>query len=236
MRGLTDAKAAPGRSNRLLRLARSSIGGKWIMALTGAFLIGFLVMHMSGNLLVFAGPEAINGYAEWLRDNPAILWGGRIGLLVAFVLHIAFAFKLTAENKAARPERYRYKATVQASWASRYMILTGALVAAYVVYHLAHFTFHAIDTGGMDWKAGEVDVYSMVVAGFRNPLVSLSYIVAQGILFLHLWHATGSMFQTLGWTHSSFKSIGRPIALALPVIITAGFVAVPLAVWFGVVR
>ncbi len=229
MRGLNRQK----RPNRLLQLAGSSIGGKWIMALTGAFLLFFLLMHLYANLLVFAGPEQLNGYAIGLRANPLIIWGGRGAVLVAFVVHIAYAIKLTGENREARPVSYQHEATVQASWGSRYMLLTGGLIAAYVVFHLLHFTFHVVDTGGMDWEAGTIDPYSMVLAGFKHPLISLSYLAAQVVLFFHLHHAVGSMFQTVGLGALRAK---KAVSLALPALICGGYSLVPLAIWFGVVK
>lgn len=145
--------------NLLLRPARSSLGKKYFMAVTGLLLVGFVVVHMSGNLLVFAGPDAINTYAQTLKAHPGLLWTGRAGLLLVFVVHVALGLSLTYENRVARPSGYVYEDTIQASWASRHMLLTGLLLLAFVVYHLAHFTF--------GWVAA---AEGQVVAGKFVPL------------------------------------------------------------------
>ena len=129
---------------RLLRPVRSSLGGKYIMALTGLALIGFVVAHMSGNLLIYAGRDALNSYAAALKDRPALLWPARLGLLAVFVIHIVLGIRLTRQNSSARPVRYIYEDTLQASWASRHMLLTGLVLLAFTIYHLAHFTFGVI--------------------------------------------------------------------------------------------
>ncbi len=207
------------------------------MALTGLGLLGFLLAHLTGNLLVFSGADAINEYAGWIQDHPKLIWAMRLGLIGIFVLHIALAMRLTNENKSARPTRYQIDATVKATFASRYMLMTGILVLAYVVYHLLHFTFHTIDTGSMGLKdaAGHPDVYSMMMASFTNPLVSLSYIVANLILGLHLWHGLGSAIQTMGWNNPAFRSVATPVLRALPILIAGGYIAIPVAIWTGVI-
>jgi succinate dehydrogenase / fumarate reductase cytochrome b subunit len=117
------------------------------------------------------------------------------------------------------------------------MILTGLLVLAYVVYHLLHFTLHVIDTGGMGTMVdGRLDVYGMVVAGFRKPVVAISYFAAMAILGLHLWHGIGSAFQTLGWNHPAWNPAGRFLSIAIPLVVFVGYSAIPLSIWFGVVK
>lgn len=130
--------------NTLLRPLRTSLGKKYAMAITGLLLIGFVLGHMAGNLLIFAGPNALNSYAHSLKANPALLWAARGGLLVVFLLHLYFAITLTLQNKAARPQGYAYEATLHASWASRHMMLTGLVLLAFIVYHLAHFTLGVV--------------------------------------------------------------------------------------------
>ncbi len=125
----------------LLRPVRSSLGSKYVMAVTGLCLSIFVLVHMAGNLLVFAPGEALNDYADSLKHNPGLLWTARIILLALFLAHIIFGLRLSQTNSAARPVRYVYEDTVQASWASRHMLLTGLVLLAFVLYHLAHFTF-----------------------------------------------------------------------------------------------
>lgn len=128
-----------------LRLARSSLGGKYLMALTGLLLIGFILGHMAGNLLIYAGADALNSYAHALKSKPPLLWAARLGLFVVFLVHIGLGLKLTRQNIEARPVRYVREDTIRASWASRHMLLTGLLVLAFLLYHLAQFTFGVVN-------------------------------------------------------------------------------------------
>src|SRR5437764_358231 len=127
--------------NLLLRPVRSSVGSKYVMAVTGLGLTGFVIAHMAGNLLIFRGKAPLNNYAHALESNPGLLWTARLILLAIFLLHIVLGIRLTWQNQAARPVRYVYEDTVQANWASRHMLLTGLVILAFVIYHLLHFTF-----------------------------------------------------------------------------------------------
>jgi succinate dehydrogenase / fumarate reductase cytochrome b subunit len=223
--------------NWVLRWLRSSLGSKVVMAITGILLFGFLVGHMAGNLLVFRGQEAMNAYAYFLKTSPILLWSARLGLLAMFTLHVATAVRLTRQNRAARPERYAYEQTVQASFASRTMIWSGAVVAAFAVYHLAHFTGGVIQPAAYSLvdRQGRHDVFTMVVLGFQNPVITTSYVLAVALLGLHLSHGLQSLFQSLGWRHPRFTpfiTLGAPILSAL---LTVGFLAVPLSILLGFV-
>lgn len=219
---------------RLGRIYRTSIGSKAVVAVTGVLLFLFLIGHLSGNLLLFKGPDAINTYAAWLHSKPAMVWGARIGLLAIFLIHVWTTAKLTLENSAARPVGYQHEATVKATVASRYMIHTGILVGAFVLFHVLHFTVRAIDTGGMGLvdAEGRLDVYSMVVEGFSNPIVALSYVAAMIVLGFHLYHAVKSFFQTMGWRHPTSDRIVNVVAPALAILIAAGNCLIPLYILF----
>jgi succinate dehydrogenase / fumarate reductase, cytochrome b subunit len=229
-------------STWLSPLLQSTIGAKYIVAITGLMLVGFLIAHLSGNLLVFKGPDALNHYAKMLKDLGPGLWAMRIGLLIAFVVHIYFAIRINLRNQAARPERYQYKATVQASTASTTMVLTGLVILAFVIYHLAHYTFGWTQTrNGVNFlqlkdPLGRHDVYSMVIAGYSNWLVVTIYIIAQVILAFHLSHGISSTFHTLGWTSPKYWPIIRGIALAITIFIVGGNILIPVAVLTGMVR
>ena len=212
---------------------QTSIGQKLLVAITGLGLIGFLLGHVSGNLLIFAGPEAINAYAEGLRAFPGLLWIARIGLIGMFVLHMFLAIRLNLKNKAARNEPYRFKATVKASFASKTMVHTGILTLLYVLYHLAHFTFRSV--GGVE-QYGPYDVYAMVVESFQNPVTALLYILSMVVLGLHLSHGIASVFQTMGLTNKAYRpqilKIGPAVAWAISLL----YISIPLAVLFGLVK
>lgn len=212
----------------------SPIGAKVMMAITGIMLSGFLIGHVAGNLLVFAGPGAIDSYAEGLRKFPALLWTARGGLLVAFVAHLGFAAYLTVTNRAARPQPYAFNNTVQASWASRHMLMTGLVMLAFIIFHLLHFTWRTTDPviGSM----GEYEVYRMLIHAFRQPWIAASYLVAMAAIGLHLSHGIASLFQTLGLNHPRYNSLIRSAGPAVGVGIAALFASIPLSIYLGLVN
>jgi succinate dehydrogenase / fumarate reductase cytochrome b subunit len=230
--------------NVLLRPVRTSVGSKYVMALTGLALILFVIAHMIGNLLIFRGREALNSYAHALETSPVLLWTARSGLLAVFVLHIVLGIRLTRQNTAARPVRYVCEDTVQANWASRHMLLTGLVILAFVIYHLLHFTFGVIDPADFksrldlyrvpdDPKAVYHNVAEMVVLGFSQPLISLSYVVAQVFLGLHLWHGAGSWFQSLGLNHPRYAPLLRGFGAAVATVVVAGNCSICLSILLG---
>jgi succinate dehydrogenase / fumarate reductase, cytochrome b subunit len=225
----------------------SSVGSKVLVALTGLGLAIFALFHMIGNLKIFQGPDAVNGYAYFLKHDLGILiWVARAGLLTIFLLHIALAIRLKFRSSAARPQPYQYPGSVQATFASRSMLWTGIVTGLFILFHLAQFTFGWIN--GAEIAPGKVvnylslrdakghhDVYSMVVAGFSNPVISILYIVAQIALFIHLSHGIQSSFQTLGLKNRRFASTIKMFGLAVAAIILVGNVAIVLAVQTGFV-
>lgn len=226
--------------NLLSRIWNSSLGKKYIMAVTGCALFVFVIGHLVGNLQIFMGPEAINHYGHFLQTNWEIKWPARIGLLVMVVLHIVSAVRLTAENRAARAERYVEYKPVGSSYASRTMMMSGLIIAAFVIYHLLHYTatlpkinFTGQDFGAFRDAQGRHDIYKMMVVGFGNGWVSLFYIIAMALLCLHLSHGTSSMFQSLGWKKNYYKPLIDNGAKLIAVLIFAGYVSIPVAVLLG---
>jgi succinate dehydrogenase / fumarate reductase cytochrome b subunit len=231
----------------LLPALGTTVGSKFLVALTGLALTGFVLAHMTGNLLLFKGRDALNSYALFLKDRGALLWLARIGLLAAFVLHIVLAIRLTLRNRAARPERYVYEHTVQATYASRTMIWSGLALLAFVIFHLLHYTFGAVLATAPDGTnffdlseslaqasprdpARRHDVYAMTIYGFRNVPVSIAYVIAQVFLGLHLWHGIGSTFQSLGWNSPRWNPLIVTVGRSLAALVTLGNIAMPLAV------
>jgi succinate dehydrogenase / fumarate reductase, cytochrome b subunit len=212
----------------------SSIGSKSIVGITGLMLVGFLLAHLSGNLLIFAGPQAINGYAESLRTYPAVLWGLRLGLIAIFLVHVSFAIVVNQRNRRARPDPYKFERTVQASWASRHMVLSGAMVFIYVIYHLAHYTFRV--TNEELSLLGPYDVYQMLVMEFRNPLVTGTYLMAMVFMGLHLYHALVSVLQTFGGFHPKYICKIRILARLAGVFIPLIYSSVPIAIALGFIK
>lgn len=220
----------------LTRIWRSSLGKKYIMALTGLALFLYVVAHMIGNLQVFLGREALNRYAEFLQSTPEILWPVRLGLLVVVGLHITAAISLQMQNLSGRPRPYEGRpAPLDASLASRTMIWSGAIVAAFIVYHLLHFTLGAVQPEYFTLKdaAGRHDVFSMVVKGFQAPLVSGFYVLGMALLCVHLSHGVSAMFQSLGIRNHAYDKLIARFARVAAVVIFIGNSSMPLAILLG---
>ncbi|HMU83764.1 MAG TPA: succinate dehydrogenase cytochrome b subunit [Leptospiraceae bacterium] len=220
------------------RIFSSSLGRKYLMAISGALLMVFLIAHMTGNLLVFAGPDAFNAYGHYLKTHPQLLWPARIGLIVLFVLHVYTGISLARENRAARPTAYAFKNTIQATLASRTMALTGLLVLAYLIYHLLHFTIGIVQPqyfSGVDGQ-GRHDIYTMFILGFRNPIIYSSYVLAQIVLVLHLSHASRSFFQSMGWNQARFSGAIKTFSVAYTLVIFLGFLITPTCVILNFIK
>ncbi len=223
-------------ANPLIAWLLSSIGKKTVVAVTGLALVGFVLGHMAGNMTFFFGPDAINAYAMHLKDLGIFLWVIRLGLLAIVSLHILFVVLLTVENKKSRPMGYEVKSRVQASIFVRTMRLTGIVVLAFVVFHIAHFTAQIIYPSYSTLEAtlpdGHVvhDVYAMVTIGFSHPLIAIFYVVAMGLLAFHLSHGISSLFQTLGLANRRLLPVFQRAGLALAWILFLGFSAIPTSV------
>jgi succinate dehydrogenase / fumarate reductase cytochrome b subunit len=218
---------------------RSSVGKKFIVALTGVVLIAFIVGHLLGNLQIFLGPDWINSYAEHLRGLGPFLWVIRAVLLLTVLLHILYTISLALENRRARPVRYKRKENIKATFASRSMALSGLILLAFIIYHLAHFTVRVTDPRFLLLKADPLnryDVYSMMVYGFQNYFVSGFYVLGMFLLALHLSHGTSSFFQSLGLNDKRLTpklAIGGRIFAWL---IFVGYTSIPVAVLLGLVK
>jgi succinate dehydrogenase / fumarate reductase, cytochrome b subunit len=228
-------------------IVASTVGGKFLVALTGAALTGFVIVHMLGNLQIFLGPDAINEYAKKLKDMGPLLWAARIGLLTVFVIHIAVTIRLKLRSNDARPVPYAHPATVQASIASRTMVYSGLVILLFVVFHIAHFTTGSIqtvvDTDGVTKsmlelkdKHGHSDVYRMMIYGFSNPGLAILYILAQLVLMAHLSHGVASTFQTLGLNTPRLQSTWTCLGWIVTLLVGGGNIAIVVAVWAGVLK
>jgi succinate dehydrogenase (or fumarate reductase) cytochrome b subunit, b558 family len=188
-------------------------------------------------MTIFFGPGAVNAYAMHLRDLGPLLWVARLGLLGAIVLHVYFTMLLWKENSEARPQKYAVAAPMNTTVFARTMRLSGLIVLSFVAFHLAHFTWHWVQPGHAAYYA-EVDgrrvhdVYSMVVLGFRNPLVSFFYIFSLGLVAFHLSHGIGSLFQTLGLSNSTLRPALETAAKVLAWVLFAGYSAIPISILF----
>lgn len=223
---------------RLLNHLQASIGSKMAVALTGLGLAAFVIFHMLGNLQIFQGAEAINGYAAFLREMPMALWSARAGLFLLILFHIGVALKLALRNRRARPTGYAMRHYRQASLASRTMAVTGLLLFLFIVFHLLHLTLDMVDASFVDQLDihGHRDVYGKMVHAFRNPVFVGVYLLAQVVLGMHLSHAVTASFQTLGFEHPAFNRLFKWTGPVIAWLVGLGNAVIVLAVMLGIVR
>jgi succinate dehydrogenase / fumarate reductase cytochrome b subunit len=218
----------------------SSLGKKYVMAVSGGVLFLFVLGHLLGNLQVFLGSEAVNRYGQFLHSNPELLWPARVMLLVLLALHVWSATKLSLENKAARPVDYARFEPVASTYAARTMLMSGGIVFVFVIYHLLHFTaeLRYLNLTGRDFAgfmdpAGRHDVFKMLVVGFSNGWVSAFYILGVALLCLHLSHGVSSMFQSLGWKSQAYGPVLDRAARLFAGLIFLGYTSIPVAILLG---
>ena len=232
--------------NIITRVFRSSLGKKYIMAVTGFGLFLFVIGHLAGNLQIFLGPEAINRYGYFLQSNPELIWPVRLTLLLMVGLHIWSGVIVSLENKAARPVGYAVYQPVGSSYASRAMLGGGSVIFVFIVYHLLHYTAEVqyLNLSGQDFAAfmeklpGQVpperhDIFKMMVVGFSNGWVSAFYVLGLALLCLHLSHGTISMFQSLGWKNDACRPFLDQAAWVVAVLILLGYASIPLSILCG---
>lgn len=231
--------------SRFVRIFKSSVGCKAVMALTGFALVLFVIQHCIANLQIYNGQAAMNDYAAMLKGLGPALWVARGGLLAIFLLHVLAGFRLYRINTAARKDRYQFNALVQEDpltqvrvRAATFMFLTGLVVFLFVVYHLAHFTFGWINADAFaendeNFVNGKPDVYSMFILGFQNKLIAITYVLFMLVLGAHLIHGFSSAFQSLGWNHPAFNKFVRYGCPAVVVIIVGLNMMMPLTIMFG---
>lgn len=218
-------------------LTARSVGKKFLMAVSGVILVLFIIGHMLGNLQIFIGQDQLNTYAEALQHLGALLWLIRGFLLLMLIIHVWFAIKLSLENNAARPIKYRNKHYVEAPLSSRTMIWTGIGVFLFVSYHLMQFTFIVTNPeyANLQDSLGRHDVYSMVILGFQNYIISGVYIVAMALLCYHLVHAVKSMFQSMGWNDSASEPLLHKLAIVFAWVVFLGYISMPIGVLTGII-
>jgi succinate dehydrogenase / fumarate reductase cytochrome b subunit len=218
----------------------SSLGKKYIMAISGFVLFLFVVGHLVGNLQFFLGPESINRYGHFLQSNIELLWPARIFLLLMIGLHIWSAIKLSIENKAARPVQYANWNPTVASYASRTMLMSGLIVFVFIIYHLLHYTLiiKNINFTGQDFATFEDpqkrhDIFRMMVVGFGNPFVSGFYVLGIALLCLHLSHGVSAMFQSLGLKNKVYGPCLDKGSRIIAWLIFIGYISIPISVLLG---
>jgi succinate dehydrogenase / fumarate reductase cytochrome b subunit len=221
-----------------LALFSSSIGRKGVVALTGILLILFVIGHLLGNLTFYGGPDWINAYAEHLQGLGIFLWLIRIVLLAIVGTHILFTIRLWQENRRATPAKYSIKAGLGTTVSARWMRLSGLTLLAFIVFHIVDLTWQGLHPETRSWidSQGRHDVFRLMVFDFSCPVVSGFYIIAVGLLAMHLSHGIASLFQTLGLTTGKMRPRYEFAARVIGWLLFAGFASIPASVLFGIVR
>lgn len=223
-----------------MHLLTSTVGRKILMAVTGLLLVGFITIHLLGNLSIFAGNEAINIYAAGLHSMPPVVWIFRLCILVIFVIHITFGIQLTVENSAASPEQYAIQVSQKTTFSAKSMIYTGLIVLAFILYHLLHLTMHVVHTDAVsavnELVNGRPNVFAMVGKSFNSAFISIAYVIAIIALAFHLTHGLQSFIQTFGLNNGPSQdkvaAIGKLVAIAYGVL----YVAIPLSFLFHILK
>jgi succinate dehydrogenase / fumarate reductase cytochrome b subunit len=248
--------------NIITRIFKSSLGRKYIMAVSGFILFLFVIGHLAGNLQIFLGQEAINRYGDFLQSNPELIWPARLVLLLMVTLHIWSASRVSVENKQARPVAYAEYRPIGSTYASRTMLMSGLILLAFIIYHLLHFTVQvqAINGTGRDFREfhepgpaglaaapasqtaqsqapagseGRHDIFKMMVVGFSNTWVSGFYVLGMALLCLHLSHGASSMFQSMGWNNEAYRPFLDQAARGVALLIFLGYTSIPVAILLG---
>lgn len=220
-----------------MRILKSSVGRKILMSITGQLLIIFVLIHLIGNSTIFFGANGINAYAEHLHSLPPLVWAFRLFMLAAVAVHICYGVTLTLENRAANPGAYAVKKQLKASFASENMIWTGLLLLCFIVYHLVQFTIHGTPdiVVGMD-AANRVDVFKMVVTSFGHALISLTYMLAMVMLFLHLSHGIPSFLQTMGWNNDKTIPVFGTGGKVVAAVLMLAYISIPAVILAGLLK
>ena len=224
----------------MLDFYRSTIGKKIIMAVTGLIWVGFVILHMAGNLQAFLGAEKLNNYAAMLHGPlEEVVWLQRVVLFVALVLHVLMAWQLTRRSAAARPVDYKVRDPQVSTVSSRTMRWGGVFILVFIIFHLLHFTTRDIGPAGFADRVdatGHFDLYAGVVASFRIWWVTALYVAAMIVLGFHLWHGAWASIRTLGYAKPSQHPLKRRIAAGVASLVWIGFILVPIGVFVGLIR
>jgi succinate dehydrogenase / fumarate reductase cytochrome b subunit len=224
--------------NILARTWGSSVGRKAVVAVTGVIFLLYVIAHMLGNLKIFFGIQAFDGYSEHLRaigeqivGHGGVLWIIRAVLVASLVLHVWASFSLWYRARKARPVRYQHRQALEGSYAARTMRWGGVIILLFVIWHILDLTLGAVNP-----LPGTAGAYEKLVASFDRPVVAIFYILAVVALGLHIRHGVWSAIQTLGGNSALRQNALKGVAFVVAAVITVGFAIVPLSVMFGLVR
>ena len=223
-----------------MRFLTNPVGKKLIMAVSGFSMIAFVLVHLLGNASIYYGPDGINAYAKALHSFPPLIWAFRVTMLILFSLHVFYGIQLSVENSAAKPEAYAIKKSLSSTFASRNMIWTGVVIAAFLFFHLLHFTFQVIypEISAINHTdaVGRPDVFTMAVSSFQKPAIASIYLIAIAAVGFHVSHGIQSLFQTCGLNSDSTLPVMQKGSLAVAALFFAAYISIPLAVLVGLLE
>lgn len=213
------------------------VGKKILMACTGFFLVFFIIVHLLGNSSIYLGPDGINAYTKQLHSMPLFVWLFRLVMAALFILHVITGIQLYVQNSSSKPIKYSVKKSLKATFPSKNMIWTGVVIAAFLTYHLLHFTFRitGAEPLGTD-ELGRPDVYSMVLAGLKDAPSAIAYIIGLTALLLHILHGIQSLFQTTGLNCEKMQPGIIKASRAVAFVIFIGYLAIPIVIFAGILR
>jgi succinate dehydrogenase / fumarate reductase, cytochrome b subunit len=218
--------------NTLLKFWRSTIGKKVVMGVTGLIGLGFVIGHMAGNLQAFSGAEKLDAYGALLHGPlHELVLLARVVLIGAVILHITAAYQLTMLSRAARPVDYAGRKPQVSTFASRTLRWGGVLLLVFIVFHILHFTIGSVHPDFVEGK-----IYRNLLVGFQNKWVAVFYLISMASLAMHLFHGAWSSMRTLGLAKQSAHPLKRYLPVALAVVVSCGFAAIPLAFLLGILK
>lgn len=224
--------------NRATHFLESSVGRKIVMAITGQILVIFVIFHVVGNSSIFF--HKLNAYVVSLYGLPVFVWGGRAVLVAAFAFHIWYGTMLKLENHSAKPQAYALTHYLNATFAGRNMIWTGAFLITFLIYHLLHFTFQvtnpSIAADAHPDSLGRPDVFMMVVRSFRHIDISLVYVVSLVALLLHLYHGIQSSIQTWGLNNDRTLPVVEKTGMTASIILFLWYATIPISIVMGILK
>ncbi len=213
------------------------VGKKIVMACTGFFLVFFIIVHLLGNSSIYIGPDGINAYTKQLHSMPALVWLFRLVMVVLFTLHVFTGIQLYVQNNASKPIKYSVKKSLKATFSSKNMIWTGIAIAAFLTYHLLHFTFRVTGAESLGIDAlGRPDVYSMVLAGLKQAPAAIIYILGLIALLLHMLHGIQSLFQSTGLNGEKIQPSIIKASRTAAVIVFVAYLSIPVVIFAGLLR
>ena len=225
---------------KLHKFYGTAVGKKFVVAIRGIMMAGFLVIHMIGNLKAFSGAEKLDHYAAYLREigenmfgHETVLWLARVVLIAAVIAHIVTIVLLTKQNRAARPVKYQVKKSFASTFSARMMRVSGLLLLIFIVVHLAQFTFGVWLPESTSFIEGKV--YSNISEAFGVAWLACFYVFMMFIVCMHLYHGLWSFFQTMGLDNPDRNKSLRALAIVTSFILFIGFSAVPVAFLTGMI-